>query len=109
MNMIESVVYCAAGLMLLSFGTPHKYEPHQKLSLNNINAYVSLTFLVLPSLMLIVIFIIKIFTCLCCIRRRRLAEGLHKVFKCLSRDSDAMLPQALPDRLEHPQDYEPLN
>ncbi len=72
MNVIESVVYCAAGLMLLSFGTAHNHEFHQlkfDLSLG-----VSLIFLVLPSLMLILSFITNIFTCLCCIRRRRLAE-----------------------------------
>ncbi len=105
MNVIESVVYCAAGLMLLSFGMAHKYEPHWKLSLSNINVDVSLIFLVLPSVMLMVIFITKIFTCLCCLHRRRLTERLHNVLKCLFRDSHVMLPQVLPDRLEHPQDY----
>ncbi len=60
MNVIESLVYCAAGLILLSFGTAYNYERHQKLY--NFSVDASLIFLILPSLMLLVIFVTKIFT-----------------------------------------------
>ena len=71
MNVIESVVYCAAGLILLSLGIPtfnslHFHDFRQGTG-NYIDLYVSLIFLALPSLMLLITFVAKIFTCLGCI------------------------------------------
>ena len=112
MNVIESVVYCAAGLILLSLGAAHtnyvesrSHSFKQNFSLY-ISLYLSLIFLVIPSLMLLVTFIFKIFTGLCCVHGSKRAK---KVWGYMTCDLDASSPQELPDRLEHPLDYEHLN
>ena len=115
MNVIESVVYCAAGLILLSLGAAHtnyvatrSHSLEQNFSLY-VSLYLSLIFLVIPSLMLLITFVAKIFSCLCCIRGNKFIQRVKKVFNRTPSDPDTLLPQELPDRLEHPLDYEPLN
>ena len=105
MNMIESVVYCAAGLILLSLGAPI-----QKHAIGNyLILYASLIFLVCPSLIILVTFVTKIFTCLCCICDNKYIQKAKKVFNFTISDGYTLFSQQLPDRLEHPLDYEPLN
>ena len=94
MNVIESLLYhCAAGLLLLFFGSFH-YNPHF------IHAAIYnfvMVLVALPSLILISIFVWKILklTCSC-------KKGLHRSV------SDASLSNVLPDREIHPTDYTPL-
>ena len=109
MNVIESVVYCAADLILLNLESSIPNDPQShNIGVYDMALYVSLIFLVLPSLVLLVIFVAKIFTCLCCIRESKFIQRAMKIF-CTTGDPDTLLPQELPDRLEHPLDYEPLN
>ncbi len=101
MNVIESVVYCAAGLILLTLSTARNFNKSSVYK----DLYLPLIFIILP---LLVSFIIKIVTCLCCIPGIKvLIKKVKKVLKCETGDTDALLPQDLPDRLQHPQYYEP--
>ena len=90
MNVIESLLYCAAGLLLLCFGSLH-YNP------NFIHAAIfnfSMALVVLPSLILISIFVWKIFKL-----THSSKKGLHHSV------SGASLSDVLPDREIHPTDY----
>ena len=63
-----------------------------------ISLYLPLIFLVIPSVVLLITSIAKIFSCLCCFRRNTLFERANAV-------PNALLPhQELPDRAENPQD-----
>ena len=54
---------------------------------------VSLIFLVLPSLMLLVTFAAKIFTCLCCICvEESSSRELRRSLNCTTGDPDTLLP-----------------
>ena len=108
MNVIESVVYCAVGLILLSLGSSHstQYRALNHMIGIYIGLYISLIFLALPSLIIFVTFIAKISMCLCFIRGNKLVRRAKRILICKSY---GLLPQELPDRLEHPLDYEPLN
>ena len=109
------MVYCAAGLILLTLGVPGpnfnapNYHDFRRGPGKYVCLYVSLIFLVIPSLMLLITFVAKIFSCLCCIRGNKFIQRVKKVFNRTPSDPDTLLPQELPDRLEHPLDYEPLN
>ena len=106
-NMIECVVYCVAGWILLSLGAPLGHRESHTHSLSHdigiyFGLYASLMLLVLPSLILLATCLAKISMCLCCIHGNKLIKTIKKVLK---RDTDALLPQNLPDRLENPQEY----
>ena len=108
MNVIESVVYCAAGLMLISFGSGHS----QITKGNRIGVYfsfhTSLVFLVLPSIVLMSSFITKISACLCCACNRCTPPQVCYILKLMKRRDNDSDRAETPDRLKHPLDYEPI-
>ena len=116
MNIIESVVYIAAGCILLSLGTGHNYNYSP--SLGHIGRYsrlyLSMIILVLPSSILIFKFLMKILLYLCCAHCGGLS---HRVQDTVSRflypkkaitASVVLFSGVMPDRLENPLDYQPL-
>ena len=106
MNVIESVVYCAAGLILLSAGISYNnYFTFRYLTVY-FSLYLSLTLIMLPSLILLATVIAKMF---CCIRGDQLINGARKLLHGVAGSPDEVLPEELPHRLERPLDYEPLN
>ena len=113
-HVIESVVYCAAGLILLTLGVPGpnfntpNYHDFRRGPGKSVGLYVSLIFLVIPSLMLLITFEAKIFSCLCCICGNKFIQSVKKVLNRTPSDRDTLLPQELPDGFEHPLDYELL-
>ena len=93
MNVIESLLYCAAGLLLLCFGSLHYNPDFIRMAIYNFG----IALIALPSLILISIFVWKILK----LTRSCIKELHHSV-------SDASLSDVLPDREIHPTDYTPL-
>ena len=93
MNVIESLLYCAAGLLLLFFGSLH-YNPD---FIHSVLYNFGMVLVVLPSLILISIFVWKIVKL-----TRSCKKGLHRSV------SGASLSDVLPDREIHPTAYTPL-
>ena len=92
-NVIESLLYCAAGLLLFVFGSLH-YNP----DITHVAIYnFGMTLVALPSLILISIFVWKILKL-----SRSCKKRLHYSV------SDASLSDVLPDREIHQTDYTPL-
>ena len=103
MNIIESVIYCSAGLMLLGLGSDHSYYKHSRIG-GYFTLYLSLLLLVLPSLLLILFSLIaKILMCL------GSNMNAHRVKGIFCRRGQTKCNDSLtetPDRLEHPLEYE---
>ena len=93
MNVIESLLYCAAGLLLLFFGSLHYNSEFLHVAIYNFG----MALVALPSLILISIFVLKIL------------KLTHSCKKRLHHSvSGASLSDMLPDREIHPTDYTPL-
>ena len=93
MNVIESLLYCAAGLLLLFFGSLHYNSEFLHVAIYNFG----MALVALPSLILISIFVWKI------------VKLTHSFKKRLHHSvSGASLSDVLPDREIHPTDYTPL-
>ena len=94
MNVIESLLYCAAGLLLLCFGSLHY---NNSIFIHSVLYNFAMVLVALPSLILISIFVWKILKL-----TRSCKKRLHHSV------SDASLSDVLPDREIHPTDYTPL-
>ena len=110
MNVIESVVYCASGLMLLSFGEGHSSTRFSNKIGEHAMLYLSLLILGLPSLILLFSFAAKISVCLCCTCRNNFTLRVQgwcqtRINNFIGSASDA---NNIPDRLENPMDYDPI-
>ncbi len=119
MNVAECVVYSAAALMLLSFGIGHNYSHPKKVSLSHggdmyFHYYLSLIFLVLPSLLLLFMVVAKMMVCLCCCRNTLIQKVNMLSYRIIHKnivntgDSNVVISNEIPDRLEYPQEYEPI-
>ena len=92
MNVIESLLYCTAGLLLLYFTSAHYGVHHYKIPTFMFNF--SMLLVTLPSLILTCVFMWKVLksVCLCTSKKRRLYRSV----------SEASLSDVLPDRETHP-------
>ncbi len=107
MNWIESVVYCAAGLILMTLGSGHSYREVTSQVGSYLSLYLCLIILVLPSFILIFTIVAKILTCLCSCGCNTNAVQKWKSIFCKQCQKKTYLDT--PDRLEHPLDYEPIS
>ena len=97
MNVIESLLYCTAGLLLLYFTSVHYSVHHYEISTFMFNFYMLLV--TLPSLILICVFVWKILKLVClCTSKKRLYRSV----------SGASLSDVLPDREIHSSVHPPI-
>ena len=94
MNVIESLLYCAAGLLLLYFTSVHYSVHHYEIATLVFNFCMLLV--TLPSLILICVFVWKVLKSVClCTSKKRLYRSV----------SEASLSDVLPDREIHSSNY----
>ena len=98
MNIIESLVYCLAGLVLMRLGSGFSYY-HSRIP-GYSTLYLCLLLLVLPSLMIIFKVIAKILMCLGSNMKSHV-KGI-----CCQECQMKHKLSEVPDRLEHPSEYE---
>ena len=97
MNVIESLLYCAAGLLLLYFTSVHYTVSYHKETTLIFSFYMLLV--TLPSLILVCVFMWKVLKLVClCTSKKRLYRSV----------SEASLSDVLPDREIHSSDHPPI-